>query len=256
MTKIDLPIQKEEKDNTSPLKPDFKWVWKMIIILISIWFILYISIVLFSNFFIKNISIEKEREIFGWFFLDWNEKIFDKSILGENLWELENYEIYISNDEIPNAYASLWANIFITKWLLKQAKSKEEILFILGHEMSHIKNRDVIKWFTKSMPLTMFLDFLGINFWDWGMDSWVLISNYFSREAERQADKWWIEFVNRLWLNWKCATVFFEELKSNTSKYTEFTKSHPIDQERIDFITKNSKHKEKKCNDFKYEEKN
>lgn len=252
MTKIELPIEKEDNDIVSPLKPDFKWLWKMIFTIIIIIITLYLSVLIFSKFFIEKISIEKEKEVFGSWLLKWDEEVFDKKVLWENLWELENYKIYISNDNIPNAYASLWANIFVTKWLLEKIKTKEELLFILWHELAHIKNRDVIRWFSKTMPFIMFLDFLGLNFWNWWIDSSTVISNYFSREAERNADKWWIDYINSLKLNWVCANNFFKELSQNDNKYLEFTRSHPIDSERIKFIEKNSLYKEKKCNEFKY----
>jgi hypothetical protein len=48
--------------------------------------------------------------------------------------------------------------------LLERAKTKEEILFILGHELSHIKNRDTLRALTRSMPFTAMLQFLGIDF--------------------------------------------------------------------------------------------
>lgn len=259
MQKIELPIEKEETDKISPLKPDFKWFFKMIFTIFLSIIVIYIWVLWFSRYIIANISIEKEKEIFWEFFLniflEWEKQVFDKKILWENLWELENFTIYVSNEEIPNAFAIPWAHIIITKWLLKEAKTKEEVLFILAHEMYHIKNRDVIKNMSETLPFTMILWFLGIDFWTWVLNSNNLISSYLSREAERKADFWASEFMNKLWLNSSCATRFFKEIWWNDSKTLEFIQTHPINPERIDFIEKNTNFKDKKCEDFKWEEK-
>lgn len=252
MQKIDLPIEKEEKDKISPLKPDFKWVWKMIFTIILIIFIIYFWVWAFSKYVILNISIEKEKEIFWNLFIEDTEKTLDKSIFWENIWELKNFNIYISEEEAPNAFATPWANIIVTKWLLKEAKTKEEILFILGHEMTHIKNRDVLKNFTKNMPFTIILNFLWIDFWTWVFNTNTLISNYFSREAEKNADSWAIEFMNSLELNATCAERFFKEIWWNDRKILEFAQSHPVNWDRVKFIEKNSKFKNKKCEKFEW----
>lgn len=252
MEKINLPIEKEELDEVSPKKPDFKWFWKMIWIIIAITAISYFSVWLFSKVFIENISIEREKEIFGKVFIWKEQKLFDKKILWDNLWEIDSYDIYILKTDVPNAYASIWANITVTTGLLERAKTKEEILFILGHELSHIKNRDTLRALTRSMPFTAMLQFLGIDFWNDELNMTSLISNYYSREAERAADKWWIEYLNSLKMNWECATWFFKRIGWNEIKFLEFTKTHPINKDRIEFIEQNSAFKWEKCNDFKY----
>ncbi len=50
--------------------------------------------------------------------------------------------------------------ITITDTLLSQAKNEEEILFILGHEMGHIQNRDVLRSLARSMPIKVTLEML------------------------------------------------------------------------------------------------
>lgn len=250
MEKINLPIEKKEE--ISPLKPDFKWAWKMILIVFCSIFILYFSILKFSEFFVNNISIEKEKEIFWNLFIEDDKKTLSKDIFWENIWELKDFSIYISEEEIPNAFATPWANIVVTKWLLKEAKTKEEILFILWHEMWHIKNRDVLKNFTKNMPFTFILNILGIDFWTWIFNSNTIISNYFSRNAEKKADEYGINYINNLWLNAICAERFFKELKTNNEKYLEFSQTHPVNQDRIDFIKKYAKFKNKKCESFEW----
>ncbi|MBF0914057.1 M48 family metalloprotease [Candidatus Gracilibacteria bacterium] len=254
MEKVDLPIKKDKNDKVSPSKPDFGWVGKMILIIIIIVVVVYASVWTFSKFVLENMSIEKEKEIFGKISLNGKEKVFDKKILGDNLGELEKFDIYIQDDKIQNAYAMIGANIFITKGLLENAKTKEELLFILGHEMTHIKNRDVIRNMTRTMPFTMILEFLGINFGNWTFDSNEIIMNYFSRDAEKKADKGGIEYINSLGLNATCANRFFIEAGHNKSKITEFMASHPVDGDRAKFIEDNAKFKDKECTKFEWKE--
>ena len=78
MEKIDLPIKKDENDKVSPSKPDFWWVWKMILIIIIIVVIVYASVWAFSKFVLEDMSIEKEKEIFWKISLNWKEKVFDE----------------------------------------------------------------------------------------------------------------------------------------------------------------------------------
>ena len=224
----------------------------MVLIIIVIIAICYFSVLLFSKVFIENISIEREKEIFGKAFIWKEQKLLDKKILWDDLWELENYDIYIWENDIANAYASIWANITVTTGLLERAETREELLFILGHELSHIKNRDALRSITRSMPFTIMLDFLGIDFWTSNINLSSIVSNYYSREAERAADKWWIEYLNSLKMNWECATWFFKRIGWNEIKFLEFTKTHPINKERIEFIEQNTAFKWEKCHDFKY----
>lgn len=254
MEKIDLPIEIEENDKISPWKPDFKWLWKMILVSFSLVLILYVSIIIFSKFIIQNISIEEEKKFFWELTKDENAILFDKSWLWEDLWELNNYEIYISEEKSPNAFATIWANIYITEWLLKEAKTKEEILFILAHEMTHVKNRDVLTWFTKTMPFTALLNYFWIDFWSWILSSSTFISTYFTREIERKADFWAIEYINNMKLNWTCVNRFFSSFASDNERFLKFTTDHPINKDRIDYINENVIYKDKECEKFDYKE--
>ena len=78
--------------------------------------------------------------------------------------------------------------------------------------------------------------------------------NYFSRDAEKKADKWWVEYINSLWLNATCANRFFIEAGHNKSKITEFMASHPVDGDRAKFIEYNAKFKDKECTKFEWKE--
>lgn len=246
MKKIDLPIEKTDEE--SPLNPNFKWFFKMLKIIFCLWLFLFFSIQISTKIILKNLSIEKEKEIFWNFYVKDNKKI-DKNLFWENIWELKNYEIYLLEKEKANAFASLWANIFLTTWLLNEIKTKEELFFILWHELQHIKNRDTINWITTNLWFSLFFYLLWLDFDNNFKD---FFTNYYSREAERKADLWWINFINNLWLNGKCAVWFFERNKTNNIKFLEFSKNHPIDQERIDFIKKYSKNKDKKCQKFEF----
>jgi Zn-dependent protease with chaperone function len=43
---------------------------------------------------------------------------------------------------------------------LKNIENQEELVFIMSHEMGHIKNRDVLKAYTTEVPLKLTLSLL------------------------------------------------------------------------------------------------
>ncbi len=245
LKEIELPIEINE---ASPLKPDFKRLWKMIVLVI--WFIIwsYILLIIISWFLVKSLSIEEEKKLFAWFFE--TQKKLDLENFSQQF-EIP-YEIFITDESLANAYALPWAIIYVTQWLLDEIKYEEELIFILWHEMAHIENRDVLKKVSKELPFRFVLASIWLDIWL----SWISISNlswnYSSQITEKQADIWGIDLLNSLKLNLNCAVWFFERSLAPDSAMTQFLSTHPSNQSRIDTI-KQSAQFEWECTDFTYE---
>ncbi len=189
LKEIELPIEVNE---ASPLKPDFKRLGRMI--LLVIWFIVwsYILLLILSWFLVKSLSIEEEKKLFTWFF-ETSEKL-DISKLSHKF-EIP-YEIYITDDTEANAYALPGAIIYVTQWLLDEIKYEEELIFIIWHEVAHIENRDVLVRVSKELPFRFVLVSLGLDTGFSGISLWNISGNYSSQVTEKKADIWGIDLLN------------------------------------------------------------
>lgn len=252
MQKIDLPIEKEETDEVSPLKPDLKWWWKMLIFWIVSFWIIYLCFFLFAKIIIWNISIENEKKYFSKIFLDENVEVFNKEkLVNNNIPDIEKYNLYITESEEINAYATLWWNILITRWLIENLTYEEELIFIIWHEIQHIKNRDVLNALLTDIPVKLSLYFLWFEWLIWfNLSDYAL--NYKSRTTEEKADIWWINLINSMWLNLECSSNFFEEENSIFEKYLEINSTHPSSLKRKENLIKNSTHILKECTILNY----
>ena len=251
MEKIKLPIDENKDDNIRPSNPDFWWLWKMLIITIPLIIISYIFFYLFSYFIIWNISIEKEKELFSDIVI--NEKNIRKININEFLInkidDYENIDIYIEESKIINAYTFLWWNIIVTTWLLKNIDYEEELIFIIWHEMEHVKNRDILKSLLTDIPFYLTLQYI---WFDLNENILNITQKYTSKTTEKKADNWWIILVNKMNLNLECSLNFFEKENDIFNNYLQLISTHPTNINRIKNIKEQNKHLDKKCNNFIY----
>jgi len=251
MEKIDLPIEKNYEDTIKPSNPDFWWLWKMLIITVPLFLISYIFFYLFSYFVIWNISIEKEKELFWEITNNW-KKIDINNYLNNKINNLKNIDIFITDSDEINAYALLWWKIELTEWLLNEIKYEEELIFIIWHEMEHIKNRDVLNSLLTEIPFYLTLQFI---WFDLNNDISKISTNYINRYTEINADDWWIKLINQMWLNLDCSLEFFKRDNWKFNNYFLLLSDHPTNDKRINNLEKNNLNKNKKCNIFTYNKK-
>lgn len=257
MTNFQMPNIPDDK--VSPLKPDLKWMWISVWILIAITVFSYLFFNLFSYFIISKLDLESEKKYLWNSFIDEDTKKIDLKRIWYNI-ELPKYiDVYVTESKEINAYATIWWNIIFTTEILKEFKYEEEFLFVLWHEIEHIKNRDVIKWFSKQIPFYLTLSFLWMDIWWLDYSTIIdLTTSYVSRETELKADKWWIQFVKSSWWNSDCIINFFEDKSSLYEKYLYFSSTHPTSKARIKQIKSYSKWDNNdfsKCKLMKYEDK-
>ena len=162
----------------------------------------------------------------------------------------EYIDIYTVESDDINAFASLWGKVIFTTGILKSFQSKEEFLFVLWHEIDHIKQRDVLKWLSLQLPITMSLLFLWIDIGIQNNIFYSLGSSYFSRQTELRADIAGIEFVKNHQKNPYCIIPFFENDDDIFSNYLAFHSTHPSNQDRIAQIKKLSPENTADCENF------
>jgi Zn-dependent protease with chaperone function len=102
-------------------------------------------------------------------------------------------QIRIVNIEAPNAFALPGGGVLLTRGLVEQAQSGEEIAGVLAHELAHVKHRHVLAeliqdTFMSALWAVTFGDYSGLLVVD-PRTAEHLISLRHSREVEAEADR-------------------------------------------------------------------
>ena len=161
-----------------------------------------------------------------------------------------NFDVrVIDTSEKANAFAVPTNTILVYNKLIDDARSENEVTFILAHELGHFKNRD----FLRSLGFGM----LGIvtSIVLFGEDSNVTkmilemtnaVRMFFSRDQETLADEYGLDLVNKYYGHVGGTKDFFKSLmetESPLSKMLMFESSHPLNASRIQYLEDYSKRK-------------
>jgi len=243
-------------DEVQPMKPDIRWTLVMLGSLLAIGIFSYALLLSFSYFIISNFSLEQEKKFFWEIAILWKEVPFDFSKLSYPVDFDKNIQVSVVENTEINAFASIWWKVIFTTEILKQFKNEEEFLFVLGHEIEHIKNRDPLKIYSFHLPIYLSFLFLWINTW-LDMDRIESLSHsYMSRQTELESDIGGIGLVKKYGWNTRCILPFFKEPTRNFEKYFTVSSTHPTNEARIQqIIDKGSPESENMidCKEWKYE---
>lgn len=147
----------------------------------------------------------------------------------------------IDNKKI-NAVALPGGTILIFSGLVNALQSDDELLFVIGHEIGHLANRDHLR----SLGRTLIFTFIAAVFFGSEDPSALFGTNieYFlelnkSRDQEFAADDWGLSIVKSASGNSTKAIRFFERLpqpkpdsNQNWNKIKQLFISHPFPMER------------------------
>lgn len=235
--------------------------------------ILFFLILIFSTYFLKDKFVEKLAEKVP---LEWEKKAGDKlfTALSAQYKIIEcdslkkvflhvakplidqierkgvKIELYFVQDPRINAFALPGGKVVIQSGLLDNAKSWEEVLGVLGHELAHVTRRHHLRGIINNVGL---YTILAASFGDISALAGTVVnmggelaslSN--SRVFETEADETGWDYLVQAKIDPQGMISFFETLdKDNHSKIAEnlsFMSTHPETKERI----KNLKMKMKK----------
>lgn len=147
-------------------------------------------------------------------------------------------EVRVAHVPMVNAVALPGGRIIIFDQLLKEANSADEVAGVLGHEIGHVKNRDVMQALLRQAGLSVIL---GGMSGDAGGYFNALLSATYSRDAERAADRASIEAMKRASISPAATAGFFARLGKmekelgKASVALNYLSSHPLsgDRERL-----------------------
>ena len=155
------------------------------------------------------------------------------------------YHFYIIDKNEINAFAIPGGHVFVYKGLLDKV-NRDELAFVLGHEIGHINARHGLKKLGASLGFSILS---GILLNDPDQQSvrqltdqlYNLVSLGYSRSDEYQADSLGLEYVIKSGYNSSCAITLLEkfideEKKKGTSYVPVYLRTHPGAGQRIQNI--------------------
>lgn len=147
-------------------------------------------------------------------------------------------EVRVARVPMVNAVALPGGKIVIFDQLLKEANSADEVAGVLGHEIGHVQNRDVMQALLRQAGLSVIL---GGMSGDVGGYFNALLAATYSRDAERAADDASIAAMKRARISPVATAGFFARLGKmekelgKASIALNYLSSHPLsgDRERL-----------------------
>jgi predicted Zn-dependent protease len=149
--------------------------------------------------------------------------------------EADKLRVRIVNVDMVNAAALPGGQIVIFRGLLQEAKNPDELAGVLGHEIGHVRNRDVMQALLRQMGLSLLLGGVG---GDVGGALNSAISASYSRAAESRADGYAINLMRTANVSPLPTAGFFDRLAADERKLGKgaiamsYMSSHPLSDER------------------------
>jgi Zn-dependent protease with chaperone function len=149
-------------------------------------------------------------------------------------------EVHILDADMVNAFTLPGGVVVVTRGLLAEAKSPDEVAGVLAHELEHVKRRHVMIHMVRSSLMTVAWqatlgDYSGLFVID--PKTAVDIANLrFSRDDEREADLGARNRLDAAGISRAGLREFFDRMKSKTDKIPAWLSNHPASAERADTL--------------------
>ena len=139
--------------------------------------------------------------------------------------------LHVANWNLVNAFAMPGRHLMLTRGLIRDAASPEEVAGVLGHEMGHALERHPESGIVRQLGLTVALKliFAGTSDSLQSVGGLLLLLRY-TREAERQADLRAFELLEKARISAKPLGAFFERMakKEGESGIGKIAKAYEV----------------------------
>jgi len=149
-------------------------------------------------------------------------------------------DVHVVRFPAINAITLPGGTILIFDGLLRSAASPDEVAGVLGHEIGHVRNRDVMHALVRQAGLSVILGGFSGNI---GGNMESLLSASFSREAETAADQHSITAMAQAKIDPRDTAAFFKRLggkRGDAQLSVSFLASHPAPRERAERFEKSA----------------
>ncbi|MEM8827835.1 MAG: M48 family metallopeptidase [Cyanobacteria bacterium P01_G01_bin.19] len=148
--------------------------------------------------------------------------------------------IHVQKSEIANAAILPGGHIILNTKLLQEAKSENELAFVLAHEIGHHVARDPLKGMGRSLVLLTIVSVLGIGSGDTNVVGITgsITSLHYSRQQESAADIYALSAIVDRYGHGDASLDFFNRIQTehrdSRGKLSTYFSTHPLTQTRID----------------------
>ena len=176
---------------------------------------------------------------------DWNARVTNIGLRVAEVSERQYlpWTYHIVRDRSVNAFAVLGGFIFVTRGLMREVPSDDELAFVLGHETTHVAHRHAVDLAQRDMEmqgaailLTQLVFGGSAVAYQLTQLTRGLMDAKYSRDKEYEADHYGVIFAQRAGFDPIVAIAFFERLqdleKQQNAVGTAFA-SHPPTSDRI-----------------------
>ncbi|HZU82224.1 MAG TPA: M48 family metallopeptidase [Polyangiaceae bacterium] len=146
--------------------------------------------------------------------------------------------IRITNLSFSNAFSLPGGDVLLTRGLVEQAESPDEIAGVLAHELAHVRHRHVLSQlienaFLSSMWTVTFGDYSGLLLADPRTVHQALTLRH-SREAESEADATGADMLRAAHVSTAGLIDFLERNQQRAADKMSFLSTHPATAERVE----------------------
>ena len=233
-----LPDERVNVSHESFLTQAFKLTVSLLLMVAIFYFLMMGTI----NLIVSHITPQQEKKLLEYISFDVNVSNRESAYLTGIKDKLKacseipyDVNIYISGEEIANAYALPGGTIHITKGMLSKIKNQNELVFIVGHELGHFKNKDHLKSMGQALIFLTLATLMGddYNFLGHSINAG---GTKYSQSAEFSADKTGLELMNCAYGSVTDATTLFERMGEGKSDWEFFLATHPNFESRVQKI--------------------
>ncbi|MCL2924947.1 MAG: M48 family metallopeptidase [Trichodesmium sp. MAG_R04] len=177
-----------------------------------------------------------------------------ESKLNNKLREKRDYRVIYIPEKTVNAFAIPGDVIGIFEGLVKEVKSENELMMILGHELGHFANRDHLRSLGKTLAIRIAIASIFGDNATLANSIGVLIKTIsnatYSQSQEYQADEFGLMLLNKTYGHVTGATDFFKNFKDKKKLGWDFFSSHPAGEKRVKRLEKLIKQKQYKLGEY------
>jgi len=149
-----------------------------------------------------------------------------------------DYQVLYIPEATVNALAIPGDRVILFKGLIAQAKSENELVMVLGHELGHFVNRDHLRGLGRGLAVQIMLSVLigdGSALQNIAVSGAANLSqSRFSQGQELKADEVGLTLLNEYYGHVAGAIDFFERLKQIPGQNLDFLTTHPAPKRRIE----------------------
>ena len=168
------------------------------------------------------------------------------------------FHFRVVNTPVVNAFALPGGYVYVTRGLLAYANSESELAGVLGHEIGHVTARHAVRQYSKAASYSIATGIASIlvpgvsNFGQIADIAFLAISNGYSRDYEREADRLGVKYALKAGYDPKAVSTFLHTLElldtmKGQKTYHSLFATHPKTEERVTLAesaadTKNTPH--------------